>query len=209
MDLYYQHRLLHLANNCIDRYISFRYCGMKSCTIPHAVRGKVELELQCLVEQAVTEPVETSKWATPIIPVMKPHGTVHICGDYCLTINRTAKPDDYPLPCVKDLFATLAGGKFFTKLDLAHAYSQIPLSEASKQYVTINTQRGLYRYNRLPFGITAAPSIFPRPMETLLQGIPHVSIYLDDILITGTSEDDYLKTLDQVLTHLESVDFRR
>ena len=109
MDLYYQCRLLHLANNCIDRYITFHYCGMKSCTIPHALRGKVELELQCLVEQAVTEPVETSKWATPIVPVMKPHGTVWICGDYRLTINRTAKPDAYPLPCVKDLFATLAG----------------------------------------------------------------------------------------------------
>ena len=41
-------------------------------------------------------------------------------------------------------------------------------------------------------------------METLLQGIPHVSIYLDDIPITGTSEDDSLKTLDQVLNCLES-----
>ena len=66
----------------------------------------------------------------------------------------------YPLPSVKDVFAMLAGGKSFTKLDLAHAYSQIPLSKASKQYVTINTHKGLYRYNRLPFGITAAPSIF-------------------------------------------------
>ena len=90
------------------------------------------------------------------------------------------------------------------KLDLAHAYSQIPLSESSKQYVTINTHKGLYRYNRLPFSVTAAPSIFQRFMETLLQGIPHVSIYLDDILITGTSNDEHLKTLDQVLTRLEA-----
>ena len=85
--------------------------------------------------------METSEWAAPIVPVLKPDGTVWIFGDYCLTINRTAKPDTYALPHVEDLFATLAGGKSFTKLDLAHAYSQIPLSEASKQYVTINTQR--------------------------------------------------------------------
>ena len=40
-------------------------------------------------------------------------------------------------------------------------------------------------------------------MENLLQGIDHVSIYLDDILVTGTSETDHLSTLDQVLTRLE------
>ena len=101
--------------------------------------------------------MDTSEWATPMVYVLKPDGKVWICGDYRLTINRTVKPDAYPLPRVKDLFATLAGGKCFTKLELPHAYSQIPFSGASKQYVIINTCKGLHRYNRLPFGITAAP----------------------------------------------------
>lgn len=105
---------------------------------------------------------------------------------------------------MEDLFATLAGGKAFSKLDLAHAYSQIPLTDGSKQYVTVNTHKGLYQYNRLPFGVAAAPSIFQRLMENLLQGIPHVSIYLDDILITGTSKADHLSTLDKVFTRLEA-----
>ena len=96
----------------------------RSRPIPHALRGKVELELQRLVEQGVIEPVEVSEWAAPIVPIVKPDGTVQICGDYRLTINRTAKPDTYPLPRVEDLFATLSGGISFTKLDLAHAYSQ-------------------------------------------------------------------------------------
>ena len=41
-------------------------------------------------------------------------------------------------------------------------------------------------------------------MENLLQGVPHISIYLDDILITGTSEADHLSTLDKALTRLEA-----
>ena len=94
-----------------------------------------------------------SEWAAPIVPVLKPDGSIRICGDYKITINRAAKPDMYPLPRVEDLFATLAGGKSFTKLDLAEAYQQIPLEDTSKQYVTINTHKGLYRYNRLPFGV--------------------------------------------------------
>ena len=51
---------------------------------------------------------------------------------------------------------------FFSKLDLSHAYSQLPLGEESKQYVLINTHRGHFRYNHLPFGVSSAPAIFQR-----------------------------------------------
>ena len=87
--------------------------------------------------------VTMSDWAAPIVPVLKPDSSIRICGDYKFTINKAAKQDVYPLPRVEDLFTTLAGGKSFTKLDLAHAYTQIPLDEASKRYVTINTHKGL------------------------------------------------------------------
>ena len=97
----------------------------------------------------------------------------------------------YTPPTSGRLFATLSGGSSFTKLDLEQAYQQIPLDGLSKQYVTINTHKSLYRYNRLPFGVSAAPAIFQRTMKNLLQDMPHVSIYLDDILVTGTSKADH------------------
>ncbi len=79
----------------------------------------------------------------------------------------------------------LAGGKTFTKLDMSHAYQQLLHDEESKQYVMINTHKGLFKYNRLVFGVASSPAIFQRTMESLLQGIPHVAMYLDDILIMG------------------------
>ena len=85
---------------------------------------------------------------------------MRVCGDYKVTVNRAAKLDTYPLPRIDDLFASLAGGMAFTKLDLAHAYQQILLDEGSKKFVVINTQKGLFRYNRLPFGVASAPAIF-------------------------------------------------
>lgn len=102
----------------------------------------------------------------------------------------------------------MAGGKTFSKLDLAHVYQQLELDEESKKLVVINTQKGLFRYNRLPFGISAAPAIFQRTIEGVLQGIPHVCVYLDDILISGITEDDHLKNLDTVLTRLEQAGMR-
>ena len=91
------------------------------------------------------------------MPVLKRDGAIRICGDYKVTVNQAAKPDMYPLPRIVDLFASLSGGKKFSKLDLAHAYQQVPLDEESKNLVAINTHKGLYRYHRLPFGVLSAP----------------------------------------------------
>ena len=58
----------------------------------------------------------------PIVPVMKSDGkSVRICGDFKLTANRASKVDRYPIPHEEDLFATLAGGKTFTTLDMSQA----------------------------------------------------------------------------------------
>ena len=92
-----------------------------------------------------------------------------------------------------------------SKLDLAQAYLQIPLDEASRTMVAINTSRGLYRYNRLPFGVSSAPAIFQRTVENVLQGIPHASVCLDDILVMGLTDKEHLQNLDTVLGHLEGV----
>ena len=91
----------------------------------------------------------------------------------------------------------------FTKLDLSHAYQQIKLDEQSRQYVTINTHKGLFTYNRLPFGISSAPSIFQRVMESLLQGIDGVCVYIDDILVTGQTDQQHLSRLVDVLKRLQ------
>ncbi len=84
----------------------------------YALCKKVEDELNRLQDLKIIEPVQFSDWAAPIIPVLKNDGTVRICGDYKITINKAAKLDKYPIPRIEDLFAKLAGGKSFTKLDL-------------------------------------------------------------------------------------------
>ena len=111
------------------------------------LREKIETELHRLLAQGVIQPVKFAKF-----PVVKKDGTVRICGDYKLTINQVSSADPYPLPRIEYLFASLSGGKRFSKLDLSHAYQQLVLSEQSKQFTTINTHRGLYQYAQ--FGIS-------------------------------------------------------
>lgn len=79
---------------------------------------------------------------------------------------------------------------------------QVKLDKESRQYATIDAQKGLFEYKRPPFGVASVPSIFQQVMENLLQGIPGVSIYVDNILVTGTTEQDHLENLTQVLHRL-------
>ena len=81
---------------------------------------------------------------------------------------------------------------------------QLPLDATSKQYLTINTHRGLFKYNRVPFSVASAPAIFQRHMEVLLQGLDGVSVYLDDILVTGRTVDEHLCRLAEVLQRLQN-----
>ena len=69
--------------------------------------------------------------------------------------------------------------------------------------MTVNTHRGLYRYTRLPFGVASAPAIFQKVMDTILQRIPGVMCYLDDILVTGRDETEHLQRLEAVMKCLE------
>ena len=180
----------------------------KALPVPYSLQTKVEAELTRLQDKGVISSVQFSDWAAPIIPVVKQDGNIRICGDYKLTINAVSKTDPYPLPRIEDIFASLSGGKLFTKLDLVHAYQQIPLTNDSKHYTTINTHKGLFRYNRLPFGSASTPAIFQRTMDSVLQDLPYVCVYLNDILITGPTDEAHTKTLDEVLRRLNDAGVR-
>ena len=91
----------------------------------------------------------------------------------------------------------------FSTVELSNTYQQIPLEAQSRKYIVINTHRGLFQYTRLPFRISSATGIFQRVMESLLQGIEGVVMYLDDTLVTGNSEEANLRTVEEVLHHLE------
>ncbi|KAG8175310.1 hypothetical protein JTE90_008319 [Oedothorax gibbosus] len=174
----------------------------KARPVPYALRKKVDEELDRLLEKGIIEPVKTSVWAAPVVPVLKRDGKMRICGDFKLTVNSAIDLEQYPLLKIEDLFAQLSGGETFSKLDLHDAYCQFELDEESQDLVVINTHRGLFRYKKLPFGVASAPAICQREMEKMMQGQPGSSVYLDDLLVTGKVENENLLQLDQILARL-------
>jgi hypothetical protein len=160
------------------------------------------------VKEGTLESVEFSDWACPVVPVMKPDKTIRLCGDYKLTVNKAVKMDTYPVPTIADLYAKLTGGVIYSKLDLSQAYHQVVVDEQSREALTINTHRGLFRPTRLPFGLSSSPGVFQRIMDGLLSGLNGVCVYLDDIIVTGKSEEEHRTNLRTVLQKLKTAGFK-
>nr|XP_029711524.1 uncharacterized protein K02A2.6-like [Aedes albopictus] len=176
---------------------------LKARKIPFNLQKTVEDELDKLEAEGVLTKVNQSNWATPIVPVKKSQGRVRICGDYKQTVNPNLVVDRHPLPTVDELFASLAGGKKFSKIDLVQAYLQLEVAPEDREILTLSTHRGLYRPNRLMYGVASAPAIWQRQMEVILQGIEGVSVFLDDIKVTGPDDATHLRRLEEVLRRLD------
>ena len=114
-----------------------KFC--KAQPVPYAMKGKIEEELKRLLEEGTIVSVQFSEWAAPIVPIMKHNNSIRICGDYKTTVNQVSKLDNYPIPKVEDLLATLGGGEKFTKLDVNQTYQQLQLDDESKRYTILST----------------------------------------------------------------------
>ena len=127
--------------------------------------------------------MERSDWASPIVCVPMKDGSIRICEDFKVSINRVLLDNPYPLPDTEDVFATLGGGTVFSKIDLSNAYQQLKFTADSQNYLTVNTHKGLYAYRRLTYGIAFAPAVFQSTMDQILQRIDRVRCRIDDIRV--------------------------
>ena len=160
-------------------------------------------------EEGTIEQVTFSEWAAPVMPIVKEVQTIRIQyiwglqsdGECCFKVGLLSNTKS------RRFIYNLGGGEKFTKLDLSHGYQQLLLDDDSKKYTTINTRRGLFQYNRLPYGISSAPGIFQRTMENLLQGIRHCSSGRH-ILVSGENEEEHVANLEEVLKRLSSAGAR-
>ncbi|XP_047522868.1 uncharacterized protein K02A2.6-like [Pieris napi] len=112
--------------------------------------------------------------------------------------------DRYPVPRIDELFSDLSGNKYFTKIDLSQAYNQLELDSESKAYTVINTHKGLFKYNRLVYGLASSPGIFQKFMANLFKDIPDVITFYDDILLKSRNFKSHLETIEKVFSILQN-----
>ncbi|KAL7676066.1 hypothetical protein ACOME3_002322 [Neoechinorhynchus agilis] len=111
------------------------------------------------------------------------------------------------MPTTDELLSKLTGGKKYSVLDLSDAYLQVELDKESSKLCVFCTPFGLFRYRRLPFGLTNAPQLFQQIVDEMLRDVPNVGVYLDDIIITGGDDKEHISILRRVLSILEEKGF--
>ncbi|KAE8883242.1 hypothetical protein PF003_g32750 [Phytophthora fragariae] len=108
-------------------------------------------------------------WGFPVVLVRKKDGEVRFCVDY-RALNKVTKKDVYLLPRIDETLEALGGSLLFTTLDLRAGYWQILVAPEDRDKTAFTTKRGLYRFVRMPFGLTNVPSTFQRMMNSRPQG---------------------------------------
>ena len=174
--------------------------------VPFAVAPLLDDALSGFESQGVLQKND-STWAAPIVAVRKPNGDLQVCANFSTGLNDALESHHHPLHTADEIESKLAGNKFFSHIDLSNAYFQIEVDDDSENTLTINTHRGLNRFNRLPQGAKPSTGIFQQIIDAMLSGIDGVSTYLDDIICGGNTQDEYLHRTRQVLSKLREYDF--
>lgn len=170
--------------------------------IPPAEYDAVKTHIHQLLESQVIRE-SCSPYASPIVLVKKKDGSLRLCVDY-RQLNRKTRKDAFPLPRIEESLDALSGACWFSTLDLASGYNQVPVEEKDKCKTAFCTPFGLFEFNRMPFGLCNAPSTFQRLMERMFgsQHFQTLLLYLDDVIVFSSSMEQHLERLERVLSRL-------
>ena len=180
----------------------------KARRIPFRLRERVRIMIQYLEKTGVIRK-SSSPWASPIVIVRKPDGDLRLCVDY-RKVNNITKVDAYQIPRIDEVFDVINGAQYFSTLDIASMYWQIPVRPQDIEKTAFIVPFGLYEFTAMPFGLINAPATAVRLMNQVLCGlIGHICyVYFDDILIYSADLPEHLERCRAVFDRLRKFDLR-
>ncbi len=162
----------------------------------------VRKHLQALLDAGMIRELGVP-YSSPIVVIRKKNGDIRLCIDY-RKLNTLTIRDVYALPNLEEAFSTLAGSKWFSVMDLKSGYYQIEMEECDKAKTAFVCPLGFYEFNRMPQGITNAPSTFQRLMEKCMGSLnlKEVLVFLDDVIVLSSTLEEHEARLLHVLQKL-------
>ena len=176
---------------------------------PAHLEEKIEEAIKNLEENGIIRKCDSS-WNTPLVCVWKKEkNDIRLCLDF-RNLNKITERQIFPMPNIEQMLDSLNGSKFFSTIDLGSAYYQVELTNNSQEKTAFSTRSGQYCFNRMPFGIAAAPATFQKLMNMVLGKLlwNTAIVYLDDILIFSTNKEEHFKRINEVLMKIKEAGLR-
>ena len=125
-----------------------------------------------------------SPWCSEYVIVRKKTGDYRFCIDF-RRLDAVSVLDSYPLPNIDECIENISGRKFFSQLDFASGYWQLPMAVRSKQLTSFKVGDEMVCFRVMPFGLTNAPATFSRLINMLFANLRGVELqcFLDDVCI--------------------------
>jgi hypothetical protein len=173
-------------------------------TYSPALQKILDTEVNKLLEDGVIVP-STSPYASNLLLVRKPDPTAEggiknrVCVNF-IQLNKQTVKDSYPLPNQLDIFNKIGRSYLFTTMDLMSGYWQVMLKPEHRHKTAFITNRGLYEFIVMAFGLCNAPGTFQRLMDEVIRPEyrDFIQTYIDDIIVHSSTFDEHVKHLRQL-----------
>ncbi|XP_058106284.1 uncharacterized protein LOC131249491 [Magnolia sinica] len=164
-----------------------------------AIADKVSI----LLDVGFTEEVHYPDWIANVVLVKKANGKWRVYVDY-LDLNKACPNDSFSLPRIDQLVDSTVGHELLSFLDAYSGYNQIAMHPPEKQKTTFVTDKGLYYYRVMSFGLKNAGATYQRLVNQMFaKQIGHtMEVYIDDMLVKSIKASDHLADLWKTFTIL-------
>lgn len=185
----------------------------KSYRYPYVHKNEVQDQISKLLNQNIIRP-SYSPWSSPVWIVPKKKDASgkqkwRLVIDF-RKVNEKTITDKYPIPNINELLDKLGRCVYFSTVDLASGFHQIEMNPKDIPKTAFSVEGGHYEFIRMPFGLKNAPSTFQRVMDNILRELigKICLVYLDDIIIFGTSLQEHISNLELVFEKLRESNFK-
>ena len=108
------------------------------------------------------------------------------------------------MPQIDQMVDATASHELLSFMDAYSGYNQIPMFHRDEEHTAFITDRGLYCYKVIPFGLKNASATYQRLVNKIFTELLGVSmeVYFDNMLVKSTAAQDHVKHLDQTFSVL-------
>ncbi|KAI5353741.1 hypothetical protein L3X38_006635 [Prunus dulcis] len=153
--------------------------------------------------------VDYPTWLANVVMVHKPRKGWRMCVDYT-NLNRACPKDSFPLPRIDQLVDATAGHALLSFMDAYSGYNQIFMHPEDQAHTSFITDRGLYCYKVMPFGLKNAGATYQRLVNHLFAPLigSTMEVYVDDMLVKSRTADQHIPNLSAMFTILKQYKMR-